>query len=131
MTVRSIDALERLLTSKLSSNIIALLTEKRRWSIARIARTINASREFVQRVHAGKQSLLPRNLQLLAKACRQTPHELAFDAIGHRDLPDDLRELHEATRQLIDGHKTFQRTLLRRKHPVARRRGAKPRTKAA
>ena len=83
--------LDRLLTPRLSQQVLTLLVKKRKWSISKIARTIDAPADFVRRVQAGKQSLLPKDIESLAKACRQSPQLFVFHAVTPESIPEDLR----------------------------------------
>src|SRR5262245_20716569 len=105
--------LERLITPKLCSEVIAMLLEKRGWSISRIARTISAPAEFVQRVQAAKQSLQMEDLEALAKACRQTAHLLVFQSIPADKLSPELQSLYKSTQRVIDSGNAFKRALRR------------------
>src|SRR5438067_2403236 len=93
--------LERLITPENSAEVVQLLTQKRGWSIRRVARTIDAPEEFIHRVKSGRQSLEYKDLESLAKACRQTPHLLIFDAIPYEKLSPDLKGLYASTRKVI------------------------------
>ena len=113
--------LERLLTTKLSSRILAHLTD-RGWSVGRIARQIGASGDYVRRIQSGKQSLQYRDLELLSKAKRQAPHRFVFDAIGPDMLSSEMRGLYESTRTVLDRGDEF-RSSLRKSSRKRRSRG--------
>jgi len=118
--------LKRQITPKMCAEVVGYLTSTRRWSVARIAKTVKASPDFIRRVAVAKQSFEFSDLEALAKASRLTPHLLVFESIQREKLPADLRGLYDITRDVIESSKRFQRAM-RRKTP--KRRGA--RSKAA
>jgi transcriptional regulator with XRE-family HTH domain len=112
--------LQRLITPKLSSEIIDSLVKRRGWSIARIARRIGASREYVLRVHRGKQNFEYSEVESLANACRENVHLFVFEAMRPSKMTAEQRELYELTAALVESHKEFSRELRRRK--ISRKR---------
>jgi hypothetical protein len=117
---------ERLMNAQMSSEIVEYLRERRRWSLARIARTIGAPQDFVRRVRDARQSLSEADLQVLAGALKVPVHRLIFDSIRPEKMSPKMRELYEATRGVLLESDDVTR-LLRRK-PARKRR---PSTKAA
>ncbi len=114
--------LQRLITPKLSSQVVDLLTKKRGWSVARIAKRIHAAPDFVRRVQRGTQSFEFADIESLARACRQKPHLLVFAAMESGKMSSDQRGLYELTRTMIESHQEFTRALRRR---TTRKRRAK------
>ena len=99
------DQIERLVTPKLSRDVLKLL-HQRGWSAERVARTIRGSREFVRRVESAAQSLSERDLRALARANRTGVTRLLFDAMGPAMLKSHLRGLYESTRQVVESCET-------------------------
>src|SRR3954466_8162146 len=112
--------LERMITPQLSSQIIDLLTKRRNWSVSKIARTINATREYVARVHRAAQNFEFADVESLARACRQETHLFVFEAMQPERMSAEQRGLYELTRKLIDSHHEFVRVL--RRKPKKQRR---------
>src|SRR5689334_12553915 len=119
--------LERALTTRCCSEIISLLIKRRGWTIARIARAIRSSQEYVRRVQAQKQSFQMPEVEALAKACGHEPYRLIFDSIPEGGLTGDMRGLYELGLKEIQRHDEFRRALMRK--PATRKR--RTRTKAA
>ena len=118
--------LERALTTQCCKEIVAFLLRKRGWSLSRMARTIDASTDYVRRVQTGKQSFQMADVDLLAKAIRLPAHRLIFDSIPAEGMSREMRGLHEIVQSEIDRHEEFKRVLNRK--PAKTRRD---RTKAA
>src|SRR5439155_25560922 len=105
--------LKRSITPKLAADIIRLLLEERAWSVSRIARTIEAPIDYVCRVRAAKQSLLPKDLSALAKGCKEPVHVLVFSSFRPDEMPADLRGLYLSTQKVIESSDAFRRALQR------------------
>lgn len=90
--------LERMITTDMSANIVAGLL-KRRWTIARIARTIDAPLEFVEGVRAKRHVLTVADIKALANQTGETPAMMIFDSIT--DIPSRVRPLFDVTRQSL------------------------------
>jgi hypothetical protein len=116
--------LQRSITPELSSQIIDMLIKKREWSMTKIAKRINASREYVARVHRAAQNFEFADVESLARACRQETHLFVFEAMQPEKMSAEQRGLYELTRKLIDSHHEFVR-VLRRKPKKQRRSRAK------
>src|SRR5438552_14552704 len=103
--------LERSVTPKLSARIVERLIKCNRWSMARIARTIDAPSDFVRRVQSGRQSFLPDDLEALAKACGESTHLLIFSAMRPQEMSADGRGLYFATRDLLESTRALRAAL--------------------
>ncbi len=118
--------LDQALTTNHCRNIVKLLIKRRRWSIARIARTIGKPVEYVQRIQTGKQSFQVADVDAIARACKSSPAMLLFDSMNRQEIAPSMKGLYDLTNQEVDRHHEFQRALARK--PTKKRR---PRTKAA
>ena len=98
--------LERLVTPKVSSLIVAFL-RSHRWSVAKIARTIGADRDFVELVDEEIQKFSESDLRKLARALRTKSHRLVIDAIDASSLPLDLRRMMDLGRPLLSTPPVF------------------------
>ena len=119
--------LQRLITPQLSSQIVDLLMKKHGWSVARIAKKIGASRDYVLRVSRGVQNFEFADVESLAKECKQNTHLFVFGALEPDRMTPDQRGLYELTSALIASHQEFARAARRRRS--SRKKGA--RAKAA
>ena len=127
MTDAAHDATLKLaLTTSRCSDIIEHLLAKPSWSVERIARIIDSSVEYVQRIQAKKQSLQVSDVEALAKACRLKPHMLLFESMRREKFKPELRGLYDLLTDEVQRHKEFQRAL----RPRAKRR-RRPSVKAA
>jgi hypothetical protein len=109
--------LERMITTDMSANIIKHLL-KQRWSLKRIAHTIGAPVDFVNRVQAKLQVLTLQDIKQLAKRTGQTPQLMIFNSI--RDVQPGLEPLFASTRQLLEASAGFQSAT--RTKPARKRR---------
>ena len=116
--------LERALTTRCCGDIVRMLTKERGWTIARIARTIGASADYVRRVAARKQSFQMADVEALAKALKQPAFKLIFDSIQRDKQTPEMKALYDLTQREIDRHDEFARAL-RRKPTKKRRVGTK------
>jgi transcriptional regulator with XRE-family HTH domain len=112
--------LERALTTERCVAIISMLLTDRNWTIQRIARTVSAPTDYVERIRRGKQSFQLRDLKALADACHQTPARLMFQSISEAEVPAEMQELHGLAIDEIKSHKTLQRAINRK--PARKRR---------
>jgi hypothetical protein len=96
------------------------------WTISRIARTIGAPIDYVQRIQAGKQSFQLSEVQALARASRKEMHMLIFESIRRDQLSAQDQGLYDLALDEVKRHHEFRRALARK--PTRKRRA---RTKAA
>ena len=115
--------LQRAIAPELSSQIIDLLIKKR-WSIQQIAKRINASREYVTRVHQARQNFEFADVESLARACRKDTHLFVFEAMQPEKMTANTRGLYEATRKLLRSHHEFTHALRRKPKKGRRSRAA-------
>jgi hypothetical protein len=106
--------LQRLITPRLSGEIIERLLKQPRWTISRIARRLNSSADFVRRVQRGVQSIELADVKALANACNQDPHLFVFEAMAGGKMSEQERSLYKLTRDLIDPQKQLGRVVRRR-----------------
>jgi hypothetical protein len=97
---------------------------KKRWSIQRIAKRINASRDYVIRVHRAKQNFEFADVESLARACHRDTHRFVFEAMQPAKMTADQRELYELTRKMLQSHDEFARVLRRKPKRGGRSRAA-------
>jgi hypothetical protein len=116
--------LERLLTPPLSADVITLLVEKRGWSMARVARVIGATPDYVKRVRGGMQSFIVADVEKLARECGQSAHVLIFESIRPDRMPAELRPLYESTRKVVESTQALGEQLRRKGTRKRRTRAA-------
>ena len=85
--------LELVLTTNCCKEIVRHMLEKRGWTIARIARTIGATRDYVHRIQTKKQSFQVSDVESLAKAVGVRPAILVFESMRRDELSSKGREL--------------------------------------
>jgi hypothetical protein len=112
--------LEHALTTIVCKRIATALIEKQSWSVARIAQTLSAPPEYVQRVLSEKQSFQMSDVEKLAKACEVEPAELIFGSIRRTDLPVKNRGLYDLVSAEVNRFREFREVMGRK--PVSRRR---------
>jgi hypothetical protein len=105
--------LERSLTTKRCSEVVRLLIEDRKWTVARIARTIGATSDYVRRIQSREQSFQFSDVEALAKASSQSPATLIFDSYQRDRLSPEMKKLYDMGLQQIESHKEFQRAMNR------------------
>ena len=118
---------ERFLTPENSRELAEFLISKRSWTMSRIARVTSTPRDFIHNVLAAKQSFETRDVEALAKACRENPFMLLFQAAQPEKMTREQRGLYELAKREVARHEKFQRVL--RRKPA--KRGRPRTTKAA
>ena len=118
--------LERALTNQVCAEIIDLLLRMRGWTIARIARVVGATPDYIRRVQDQKQSFQMVDVERLAKATKREPYQLIFDSFQRDKLEPEMRGLYDLASREISSNHEFKRVLMRK--PSKKRRS---RTKAA
>jgi len=126
MKDRSDPILKRQITPEVCAGVVAYLTRAKRWSVARIAKTLRTSPEFVRRVASGRQCFEYSDLETLGRAVGSNAHILFFRSLRREDFSDDLKGLYDITRDLVESGERFKRAMSRRS--TSKRRG---RTRAA
>jgi hypothetical protein len=112
--------LERALTTACCRDIVRFLTVELGWTVARIARTIGAPSDCLNRIQSGKQSFQLSDVEALARASRRETHMLIFESIRRNEaLPQD-QGLYDLALKEIKRHQEFRRTLARK--PARKRR---------
>jgi hypothetical protein len=111
--------LDRMITTDMSAHIVADLL-RRRWSIKRIARTIDAPLEFVHGVQAKKQVFTLQDVERIADAVGETAPLILFNSITK--VPEHLQPLFDSTRQMLESSRRFENSL-KRKSPSRRKSG--------
>ena len=104
--------LERIITTDMSANIVAGL-RKRRWTLKRIARVIDAPVVFVEGVVAKKQVLTVADIEALAAQTGLTAPLMILDSIT--DLPPHARPLFDLTRKSLRASARLRDSLRQRK----------------
>ena len=112
------------LTPRWSREIVQHLLRKRGWSIALIAKTTNRTIDFVRRVQGAKQNFEARDVEALARACRQPVYRLLFSSLNVSTQSAKDRELYEFSDGVLQQYEDFSR-VLRRKTTTKRRNGKK------
>ena len=107
--------LERALTTDCCIDIVRFLTNKLKWTIARIARTIGVPPDYVRRVQAGKQSFQLSDVEALARACQQEPHALIFSSVRRDNLSAEAQGLYDLTLKELERYREFRHVLTRRR----------------
>jgi len=110
-----------MITTDMSANMVSSLL-KRRWSLKRIAQTIDAPVSFVQGIQAKKHVLTLADVTALAQATGQTAPLMIFNSIT--DIPSHVRPLFDVTRQSLEASSKLESSL-RQKSPKRRRSGTK------
>jgi hypothetical protein len=113
--------LDRIVTPGISSLVVAFL-RKHRWSNARIAKVIDAPREFVDMVEKKVQKFTESDLRKLSRSLKTRPHRLLIDAIDASVLPADIRRMIDMGRPLMVAPSVFPERKTARSKPVARAR---------
>jgi len=111
--------LERMITTDISANIVQGLL-KRRWTLKRIARAIDAPVEFVEGVRAKKHVLTLADIKALAKETGQTAPLMILKCVPN--IGSDVRPLFDLTRQSLEASAKLDASLRR---PVRKRRGTR------
>jgi hypothetical protein len=101
----------RFLTPEISSEVVALLINKRGWAATRVAKTLGVSTDFVKRVRAGKQNLEMRDLAALAKASGEETHMLLYKSVPEEKLTPELRGLLGLVKGEIERHDELVKAL--------------------
>ena len=116
---------ERFLTPENSRELAEFLIAKRGWSISRIAKVTATPRDFIQNVLAAKQSFETRDLEALAKACKEKPFMLLFQAAQPEKMTPEQRGLYELGQREVARHEKFQSALRRKPAKKGRPRATK------
>lgn len=98
------------LTTRVCSQMIEGL-EERGWTIAKVARTIGASIEYVHRIRNRTQSFQLADVEALARAARRSPHELVFACLRRDRLSRELRGLYDIAHGELKRHESLRRAL--------------------
>ena len=82
--------------------------------MARIARVIGKTTDYVRRVQAEKQSFQMSDVEALATACGEEPHMVIFHSVRREELSPHVQGLYVLTQREIDRHDHFKRALMRK-----------------
>lgn len=91
-------ALERMITTDMSANIVANLL-KRGWTIPRVAETLDAPVDFVEGARAKKHVLALCDIKKLAKATGQTAQLMLLDSV---EPHAGMEPLFDVTRRALE-----------------------------
>jgi hypothetical protein len=105
--------LKRQITPAMCAEVVKHLTRSKRWSVARIAKAIQVSPDFVRRVASARQSFQYPELEALALAAGSTPHLLVFRSMRRERLSEDLKDLYDITRDVVASGERFKRAMAR------------------
>jgi transcriptional regulator with XRE-family HTH domain len=117
--------LKQALTTTCCRNIVTLLTKRRGWSIARVARVVNGPAEYIRRIQNGMQSFQVSDVEALARACKTSVEQLIFDSIEKDALPVSMHGLYDLAVREAESHAEFKQAIMRKpKKRRARKKAA-------
>jgi transcriptional regulator with XRE-family HTH domain len=103
--------LELALTTQCCQEMLEYALERNSWSLARAAREIGVSTDYLRRIQAREQSFQVSDVEALAKALGLEAHELLFYSVKPESVPPKLRKLHDLAEKEIQRHREFSKIM--------------------
>ncbi len=97
-----------------SQKVLANLLEMPGWSVARVARTLGISRDYIRGVQSGKHGMRSSEVETLAKASGRESHEMIFESIKRTDFAPKDRALYDMALAMIGQHREFSEIMTKK-----------------